>query len=142
MNEIVKLVPDNAPPVALAAHTQTANTLIKRRVGRTMRNCMSTVQLMPQLAQADTLDELLQMQSAVMRRLQQQNQAWIEGCAALVHDYTQIKQANTMTKLLEQQFNLFANFGQLMNAQITGLVGLQENIEVDFGYWAHQKLNP
>jgi hypothetical protein len=107
-----------------------------------MRNCMSTVQLMPQLAQPDTLNELLQMQSAVMRRLQQQNQAWIEGCAALVHDYAQIKQANTMTKLLEQQFNLFANFGQLMNAQITGLVGLQENVEVDFGYWAHQKLNP
>jgi len=86
--------------------------------------------------------DLLQLQAAVMQRLQQQNRAWLKGCAILMEDYAQIKQANTMSKLVEKQYNLMAQWSLLIGNQATNMIGLQENIEVDYGYWASQKLQP
>jgi len=76
-----------------------------------------------------------------VQRLQQQNEAWLKGCAILLQDYVQIKDANTMSKLVEKQYNLVAQWNQLLGSQATNLMGLEENIEVDYGYWASQKLN-
>jgi hypothetical protein len=48
--------------------------------------------------------------------------------------------ANTMSKLVERESNIGVQFGQLLGAQLTDLVGLQENIEVDYSYWINGKL--
>lgn len=122
-------------------HALTAYTLLDRRITRTLNNGLSTTCLAAHLMKPQTWDELLQLQSAVMQRVQQQNWAWLKGCAILMQDYAQIKQANTMSKLVEKQCNLMTQWGQLLGNQVTNLMGLQENIEVDYAYWASQKLH-
>lgn len=130
-----------AVPAAIE-HALTTYALLNRRLARTANNGLFTTGLATHFMNPQTWDELLQLQSAVMQRLQQQNQAWLKGCAILMQDYIQIKQANTMSKLVEKQCNLMMQWSQLLSSQATNLMGLQENIEVDYGYWASQKLQP
>lgn len=128
-----------APPAAME-HAQTVGTLLSRRTTRVMSNLTTSAGLAPQAMNPQTWVELQQLHQAVMQRLQQQNQSWLEGCAALVKEYAQIKNANTMSKLIEQQCNLVGQWGQLLGTQATNLMGLQENIEVDYGYWVSEKV--
>ncbi len=53
----------------------------------------------------------------------------------------QIKGANTMSKLAEREGNIVAQVTQILSSQATDLVGLQENIDVDYSYWINQKLS-
>ena len=53
----------------------------------------------------------------------------------------QIKGANTISKLAEREGNIVAQFVQLLGAQGTDLIGLLENIQVDYSYWVHEKLS-
>jgi len=128
-----------APPACIE-HAQTVGTLLNRRATRMMSNLTSSAGLAQQALNPQTWVELQQLQQAVVQRLQQQNQNWMDGCATLVKEYSQIKQANTMSKLVEQQCNLVAQWGQLLGTQATNLMGLQENIEVDYGYWLSEKV--
>lgn len=146
---IKKLPVDEAPltlseamphPVFLE-HAKAAQSLVKRCSLRTMDNCATSVKMWPHLMDTDTWTDLLQMQSAINDRLQQQNQQWYKGVAAIVRDYGRIKKANTMSKLFEQQFNVIGQWGQLVSNQTTSLVELQQNIETNFGYWLHQKFD-
>ena len=45
-----------------------------------------------------------------------------------------------MSKLVEQEFNLVGQLVQLLSNQATNLATLQENVEVDYGYWVHEKI--
>ncbi|MNL85673.1 hypothetical protein D3C87_2140700 [compost metagenome] len=45
-----------------------------------------------------------------------------------------------MSKLVEQELDLLARFGLLLSNQWVDLVTLQENIEVNTGYWVAQTL--
>lgn len=121
-------------------HMQTFQILMGQWFARISGNAASTAALLPQAWSTDIWQEMGQMQAAVLRRLQQQQQAWVVGCTGLAKEYQEGKRANTMSKLVEQQYNLAAQFGQLLSQQATNLVGLQENIEVDYGYWVSQKL--
>ncbi|MES2943558.1 MAG: hypothetical protein V4772_11885 [Pseudomonadota bacterium] len=131
-------VPESAKPAPLR-HVQTIVNLSSQWAARNANNSAISVGLLPAALDADTWKELLAMQAAIVQRLQDQQKSWVEGINGLAHDYAQIKQANTMSKYAEQQFNLIAQFGQLVSAQATALMGLQENIQVDYGYWAAQK---
>lgn len=144
-----KIQPDEAPltiseamphPVFLE-HAKAAHHLISRCSLRAVDNCATSVKMWPHLMDADTWTDLLQMQGAISERLQQQNQQWVKGVAAIVRDYARIKKANTMSKLFEQQFNVIGQWGQLLSNQTTSLVELQQNIETNFGYWLHQKFD-
>lgn len=128
-----------APPAAME-HVQTVSKLLGRRSARLYSNLTTSAGLAPHLMNPQTWVELQQLQQAVVQRLQQQNQSLLQGCAALVQEYSQIKKANTMSKLVEQQCNLVAQWGQLLSTQATNLMGLQENVEVDYGYWASEKV--
>lgn len=129
------------PQTALMAHTQATRKVVSQCSERAMKNCITGATLMPHLMQKETIGELMQLQGAVLNRLQKQYQDYFKGYVALLGDYAQIRHANTMTKLVSQQFNLLGQFGQLINEHTTELIGLQENMEVDFGYWASQKVN-
>jgi hypothetical protein len=80
------------------------------------------------------------MQDAVVKRLQLQQQSWAQGCNALLQEYIQLNNASTLPKMVERQFNLTVQWGFLVSNQITNLMELEENIEVDYAYWASQKL--
>jgi hypothetical protein len=45
-----------------------------------------------------------------------------------------------MSKLMEMESNILAQAAQLLGTQITSLVTLQENIEVDYSYLLKQIL--
>lgn len=117
-----------------------ANYLLNNHAAHLFRNGMVTAGLTTRLANPEVWEESMQLQRAVVQRLQEQNEDWLKGCAILMQDYVQIKQANTMSKLVEKQFNLVTQWSQLLSDQATNLIGLMENIEVDYGYWATQKL--
>ena len=114
---------------------------MNNHTARILKNEVFTAGLATRLTDPQVWGESLQLQSAVVQRLQQQNQDWLKGCAVLMQDYAQIKHANTMTKLVEKQCNLVLQWSQLLSNQATNLIGLMENIEVDYGYWASQKLH-
>ena len=140
---IVPALPEmatQAGPAALGTALR-ANYLMNNHAVHLFRNGMFTAGLATQLANPDVWDESVQLQRAVVQRLQEQNEDWLKGCAILMQDYVQIKQANTMSKLVEKQFNLVTQWSQLLSDQTANLIGLLENIEVDYGYWASQKLH-
>lgn len=126
-------------PIPLA-HAATATHLMQKQVARQFHNAMLSAGLSMRLSDPEVLGEWMQLQAAVAQRLQQQNQDLGKGCAVLVDDYSQLRQANTMSKLMEKQFNLISQFGALMSSQATNLVELLENVQVDYGYWASQKV--
>lgn len=131
-------VPESAKPAPFR-HMQTIMNLSSQWAARNANNSAISAGLLPAAFDADTWKELLAMQAAIIQRLQDQQKSWVDGINSLGQEYAQIKQANTMSKYAEQQFNLLAQFGQLVSAQATALMGLQENIQVDYGYWAAQK---
>ena len=45
-----------------------------------------------------------------------------------------------MSKFMEKQCNLMSQSALLMTNQATNFVALMENIDVDYGYWASQKV--
>lgn len=128
-----------AAPAAIG-HVLKANTMVGRSMARLLHNGMFTAGMAAHFFEPETWEELTQMQGAILQRLEQQQRAWLEGCAILMQDYAQIRQANTLSKLVEKQYNLVTQWNQLLGDQATNLMGLQENIEVDYGYWASQKL--
>jgi hypothetical protein len=133
-------------PVALKyvplAHAMKAHTLAQRQAARMLHNGMLSAGLTVRLADPQVWGEWLQLQAAVMQRLHQQNLDWGKGCAILADDYAQIHQANTLSKLTEKQCNLMSQWALLLTSQGTSLMTLVENIHVDYGYWASQKLQP
>lgn len=122
-------------------HAQAMGKFFGEWASRACSNGVKTAAVFPLGLHADTLNELYSMNQAVLQRLQQQQKQWLTGCAGLVRDYAQLKHANTLSKLVSQQCNLVAQFGQLLNSQASAMMLLQENIEVDYGYWVSQKLS-
>ena len=116
-------------------HTPAFQVLMGQWTGRSTKTAVAAA-LLPLGFRVDLWLELAQMQAAVLRRLQQQQQAWVSGCTGLAQEYQQGKRANTMSRLLEQQGNLFVQFGLLLNKQATDLAGLQKNTDVGDGYRA------
>jgi hypothetical protein len=81
------------------------------------------------------------MQQSAWQRLLTLQTKWAGDWKAWIEYSEQIKGANTMSKLAEREGNIGAQLAQLLSNQATDLVGLQENIHVDYSYWIHQKLN-
>lgn len=122
------------------AHATTTNALLHKHAARILNNGMLTAGLLAHSMDPQVWNEAMQLQAAVTQRLQEQNQNWLKGCAILMDDYAQLGQANTMSKLVEKQCNLVTAWNQLLTIQTTNLIGLMENIEVDYGYWASQRV--
>ena len=79
------------------------------------------------------------LQSAVMERVQAQQQAWVDGCTALWQDYTQLGRANTVAKAMDQEFGIAARFGALVKDQAADFAELMENAQVNWAYWLSLK---
>ena len=121
------------------AHALTAHRLAKKYAASMANNGALSLNLATRLWDPEVWSESMQLQAAILRRLEVQGQNWRTGCTVLLEDYGQLRQANTMSKLLEKQCNLSSQFAQLLGNQATNFVALLENIDVDYGYWASQK---
>jgi len=127
------------PPPSPLARMQKAVLMGTQLAARGIANEAATAAVLPWRMDTDTWRELAAMQQAVWGRLQQQNQAWVRGCTALVQEQQQLKQANTLSKFVEQEYNLLAQTGALVASQCAAFVGLMENVQVDYAYWVSQK---
>ena len=121
------------------AHALTTHRLAKKYAASMANNGALSLALATRLWDPEVWSESMQLQAAIVRRLQLQGQDWRAGCTLLLEDYGQLRQANTMSKLLEKQCNLSSQLAQLLGNQATNFVALLENIDVDYGYWASQK---
>jgi hypothetical protein len=122
-------------------HAATAGRLMQRQVARTVSNGMLTAGLAPLFGDPEIWRESMQIQAAIMERLREQQDDLLKGCAILIDDYSQIHRANTISKLVEKQCNLLTQWSELLTVQSTNFMALLENIEVDYGYWASQRMH-
>ncbi|MQA18995.1 hypothetical protein [Rugamonas rivuli] len=128
--------------IAPLAHAMTAQRLVQKDAAHLINNSTVSLALAARLWDPVVWSEWTQLQAAIMQRLHAQNENWHKGCAILIEDYGQLRQANTMSKLVEKQSNLMSQSADLLTSQATNFVALLENIDVDYGYWASQKLRP
>lgn len=127
-----------AHPAALQ-RALTLHALLGGWATRAVGNGVAAASLGPFAVDAQAWTELFQLQAAVIRRLHEQQQQNLLGWAGWLQERARLKRANTMSKLVEQEFDLLARFMMLLSDQAVNLVTLQENVEVNTGYWLGQK---
>jgi len=125
------------PAPLLRAHK--LHLMLTQFAARGMSHSAATAAMLPLRFDPGFWQELQALQQSVMKRLQQQQQGWLDGMAALAQEYAQSRQANTLSKYVEQEYNLVAQYGALVSDQAAKLAGLMENIQVDYGYWMAQQ---
>ncbi|HET8748171.1 MAG TPA: hypothetical protein VFM98_21415 [Ramlibacter sp.] len=138
--EAVPAVPAARAPAAALLRTHSFGLLLMESLLRAARNAGASVALLPQLAQADTGAEALELQAAVVQRLLELQQGWWQAWTIWLEELAQLRRADTLSEHMEQFYNLGAQFGDLLKAQGTDLVDLQDTVQVDYGYWVARKL--
>lgn len=128
-----------APASAPLLRTQKFQSLFSQLLSTAVDNQLSTASWLPLHGNRQLWQEMLAIQQAVMQRMQQQHQAWIDGCADVSLEYRQLKKVNTLSKLIEQEYNIMAQWHALIASQMSNWAGLLENIHVDYAYWLSQK---
>jgi hypothetical protein len=108
---------------------------------RAMHNASASAQVFALGIDPQCADELLQMQHAAWRRLFTLQSAWAQEWKNWIQYSDLIKGANTTFKFVEREGNIVAQCVQLLSKQAADLMGLQENIDVDYCYWINEKLN-
>jgi hypothetical protein len=137
----LQVMPQTKPAMPLQ-RVQKLHLLLGQMASRSLGNEIASATVLPLRADAGTWQELLAIQQAVWQRLQSQQTDWLQGCTGLAREYGQLRQANTVSKFMEQEYNAVAQFSALLSNQATALIGLMENIQVDYSYWISQKLAP
>lgn len=112
-------------------------------IGRTVAGRLHGVAnpgLLPLMFNAGSVAEVLDLQLAVLHRLQQLQEDWRQGWLLWLEELQQLGKVETLSEEVEQQYNLAEQFSALLKTQFTDLLELQDKIEVDCGYWAAQKM--
>jgi|HubBroStandDraft_1064217.scaffolds.fasta_scaffold40685_1 hypothetical protein len=122
-------------------HALKAQTLQGNLVARAMGNAVATAEVFAFGIDQESYEELSRMGEAVWSRLRILREGWVRDWQNWFLYADKINGANTMSKLVEREGNIAAQFAQIVGEQVTGMVGLQENILVDYSYWINEKLN-
>jgi hypothetical protein len=108
---------------------------------RAMRNARATAEVFASGIDPESLEELTQMQHAAWQRLFTLQSNWLQNWKSWIQYSDLIKGANTTFKFVEREGNIVAQCVQLLSKQSADLIGLQENIDVDYSYWINEKLS-
>jgi len=127
--------------VPVLDHALKARALQSNRTMRATGSAVATAQLFALGMDGTEWEELFQLHTAAWARLRALQEGWAEDWKNWWRYAEQLKGANTMAKLAERECNISAQLVSLLGAQATSLVGLQENIEVDYFYWVQQRLD-
>ena len=138
--EAERAVPATAAAPAAMQQAQTLGLLLAQSFARSAANGAATAALLPLALRPAAGPELLELQFAVLQRLQQLQQDWWQGWTAWLDEFGQLRRANTLSEHLEQNYNLCEQFAALLKSQASDLTDLQENLEVDYGYWVAQQV--
>lgn len=110
--------------------------LLGNLASRQQHNLGASLAMLPALAHTDTWLSLAKLQAASLQKLIAQQDNWLAQWQGWLHTACQLGQANTVSKLLEQEMNLALRAVQIIGQQAVDLATLQENLEVNYGYWA------
>ena len=121
-------------------HAKKAVALQAEWATRVRDNTIASAELFAGGIDPETWGELLEMAISAQERLSALQRTWLQQWTAWINYSDQIKGANTMAKFAERESNIMAQYSQLLGAQASSLIGLEENIEVAYSYWVHQKL--
>ncbi len=129
---------DHALPqaAALPNHVPRHGQLLGNLASRHQHNLTASLALLPALLHTDTWLGLAQLQTASLQKLLAQQDSWLAQWQGWLHSASQLGQANTVSKLMEQEMNLTLRAVQILGQQAVDLASLQENLEVNYGYWA------
>jgi hypothetical protein len=130
-----------AAPHAVARRSANLGDLATRSVMRATTNGAAWTAAMALHPGTKTWDEWFALQGAVAQRMSQLQQQWWQSWGEWLRESVQLGRANTLSEFAEQQYNLFAHAGALARDQASDLLNLQENVQVDCGYWATQKIH-
>ena len=122
-------------------HALRAVALQNDWAARAMHNARASAQVFALGLDADSAEELLQMQTAAWQRLFTLESGWAEEWKNWIQYSDLIKGANTTFKFVEREGNIVAQWVQLMSKQAADLMGLLENIDVDYSFWINEKLS-
>lgn len=120
-------------------HGLKAMALQRDGVLRAMSAAAATAQVLPQMTDQGTLDELWQMQTAIRERFAEMQHGWVDGWFGWLRYSGQVEGANTLSKLAEREYNLAAQAVQMAGEQCEDLLGLMENIQVGYLYWVTRR---
>ncbi len=110
--------------------------LLGNLASRHQHNLGASLAMLPALAHTDTWLSLAQLQAASLQKLIAQQDSWLAQWQGWLHTAGQLSHANTVSKLLEQEMNLALRAVQIVGQQAVDLASLQENLEINYGYWA------
>ena len=134
--------PRNAPiPHPAFHHALRGAALQSDWATRALRNASATAEVFASGIDPESLEELLQMQHAAWQRLFTLQSNWVQEWNNWMQYSDLIKGANTTFKFVEREGNIVAQCVQLLSKQSADLIGLQENIDVDYSYWINEKLS-
>lgn len=102
-------------------------------------NQVGAMHLMTSQPSLQLWDEIGQMQQAVCKRMQEQQEEWLHGMCNIVTEYSEMKKARTLSRLLEQECNMLNQLTSLATTQLTAWVGMMENIQIGYAWWLDQK---
>ena len=121
-------------------HALKAQAIQNDRAVRAADSAKATAELLFHGLNPENLKDMLDLQQSAWRRFSALQQGWVTDWLGWFAYADKIKGANTMSKLVEMESNILTQATQLFGNQISGLVALQENIEVDYSYLVRQIL--
>ncbi len=140
--ELASTAPRTAPiPHPALHHALRGVALQSDWAARALCNASATAEVFASGIDAESLEELMQMQHAALQRLFTLQSSWLQDWKSWIQYSDLIKGANTTFKFVEREGNIVAQCVQLLSKQSADLIGLQENIDVDYSYWINQKLS-
>jgi hypothetical protein len=108
---------------------------------RALHSASASAQVFAQGIDAESAEELLEMQHAAWVRLLTLQRDWVLDWNKWIQYSALIKGANTSFKFVEREGNIVAQWVQLVSKHAADLIGLQENIDVGYSYWISEKLS-
>lgn len=129
-----------APETVSLEDATTPAQLHADRATRAMGFALGAVQLAAKGPSADLISEFSALQWSVFERIQSLGERWSRDWQHWFRYATHWRGANTMSKLAEREANIVSQMTQLLGSQMSDLVNLQENIEINYAYWLSQKL--
>jgi hypothetical protein len=133
---------DDEPPAVPPVPHPLASTgkVLADRTARTLTAASDMAKLAATPPSPETVAEFVALQVAVLQRFETMTQGWSKAWHEWFAYATEFKGANTVSKIAEKETNIAGQLTAMIGSQITDLVTLQENVEVNYAYWIQQKL--
>ncbi len=121
-------------------HAMKHGHLTAERATRMLETMTTTAEVFSTGIDAKSMGELLEMRRAIEQRCLNLQKSWFDSWRQWALYSAGVTNANTLSKLSEREINISLQAGQIVQQQVTGVLTLLENIEIEYAYWLQNKL--